>query len=76
MTILNKIYYNPPGCSSLVVATRLASWRSWVPALRLKPKTFEIGSDCSFATTAGPYAGWFVSYNLLDYHSHTDFDDG
>jgi hypothetical protein len=24
----------------------------------------------------GPYAEWFVSYNLLDCRFHTGFDDG
>jgi hypothetical protein len=39
-----------------------SSFRKW-PFLRLQSIT-------------GPYAEWFVSYNLLDCHLHTGFDNG
>jgi hypothetical protein len=31
---------------------------------------------CNLQIITGPYAGYFISYNLLDCHFHTGFDDG
>jgi hypothetical protein len=55
--------YCPVNCASSVI-------------VRLKIVEPSRWAGLALQIITGPYAEWFVLYNLLDCHFHTGFDDG